>query len=58
MDLEIVKVGGKLSTLMLGKSSPTKYDDLGNPTITTHMGESIFLNTLVDLGITIHIITK
>lgn len=52
-----VQVGGNLSALMLGKDSPTKYDDLGNPTIIVQMGK-IIPNTLVDLGATIDIMNK
>ena len=57
-DLEIVKFGGISSALMLGKSSPTKYDDPGNPTITVKVRETIILNTLFDLGVAINIMTR
>lgn len=53
-----VQVGGKLSTLMLGNSSPTEYNDPGNPTITIQMGKSVIPNTLVDINTTINIMTK
>lgn len=44
--------------LILGKSSPSKYNDPGNPTIIVQMGETDIRNTLVKLGTTINIMTK
>jgi hypothetical protein len=49
---------GKLSNLILGKDTPIKYDDLGNPTVTVQIQGNTFSNTLVDLGETINIMTK
>lgn len=42
---------GKLSELMLGDISPTKYEDLGNQMV-------IVPNTLVDLATVINIMMK
>ena len=53
--LETIKVGGKVSASMLGKYSPTKYDDPRNPTIIVQMRKTIIPNTLVDLGVAINI---
>ena len=57
-DLETVKGGGKLSALILGKTSPSKNDDLENLKIIVQMGEIVIPNTLVDLGVAINIMTK
>ena len=46
----IVHVVGKLSELMTGKVPLDKYDDLGNPTFTMHIGYTKIPNVLVDLG--------
>jgi hypothetical protein len=43
---------------MLGKTSLTKYDDPGNPTVTVQIGKMIIPNMLVDLWAAINIITK
>ena len=46
---------GELSELMLGKTPPIKYGDLGNPTITVKIGKTFISHVLVDLGATIKI---
>jgi hypothetical protein len=52
----IVHVVGELSELMLGKTPPIKYGDLGNPTVTVKIGKTFIPDVLVDLGATINII--
>ena len=41
----------------MGKNVLAKYDDLGNPTVTVHIGNTQILNVLVDLGAAINIMT-
>ena len=56
-DPPIVHVLGKLSELIMGKTPLTKYDDLGNPTITVHIGDTQIPNVLVYLGTAIDVMT-
>jgi hypothetical protein len=46
---------GELSELMLGKTSPIKYGDPGNPIVTVKIGQTFISHVLVDLGATINI---
>ena len=48
---------GALSDLMLGKETPVKYEDPGNPIVTVQIFSHSFSNTLVDLGAAINILT-
>ena len=52
-----VHVVGTLSELLLGRESPVKYEDRGNPIVTVKISGHSFPNTLVDLGATINILT-
>ena len=52
-----VYVIGKLSKLIMGKTLLDKYEDLGNPIITIHIGKIQILNVLVDSGAAINIVT-
>jgi len=52
-----VHVVGTLSDLLLGRETPVKYEDLGNPIVTIHINGRSFPNALVDLGATINILT-
>ena len=56
-DPPTVHVIGKLSELIMGKTLLDKYDDLGNPTITVHVGNTQIPNVLVDLGVAINVMT-
>lgn len=47
----------KLSNLILGKHIPIKYEDSGKPVVTVQVRGTSFPNTLVDLGVTINIMT-
>jgi hypothetical protein len=49
---------GKLSELMLEKTTPVKYDDPRNPTVTAQIDQMTIPNTLIDLGAAINIINK
>jgi len=51
----IVHIVGELSELMLGKTPPIKYGDLGNPPVTVKIGQTFISHVLVDLGETISI---
>lgn len=42
---------------MLGKDTPVKYDDPGNPALTAQINDTDLPNTLVDLGATINVMT-
>ena len=48
---------GQLSELMMGKVPLAKYADLGNPTVTICIGKIQISNVLVDLGMSINVIT-
>jgi hypothetical protein len=48
---------GSLSNLILGRETPVKYADPGNPIVTVQIQGCSFPNTLVDLGEAINIIT-
>jgi hypothetical protein len=50
-----VHVVGELSELMLGKTPPIKYGDLGNPTVTIKIGQTFIPDVLVYLGASINI---
>lgn len=52
-----VHVVRTLSDLMLGKETPVKYEDLGNPILTVQINGFSFPNALVDIGATINILT-
>ena len=56
-DPPTIHIIGKLSDLMLGKDTPVKYDDLGNPVLTIQINHTNLPNTLVDLGATITVMT-
>lgn len=43
-----IQVGGIVSSLMMGKSPSTKYNDPGNQTIIVQIGDFFIPNTLVD----------
>lgn len=53
-----IHVIGKLSYIMLGKSIPIKYEDLGNLILTVHINGFDIPNVLVDLGVEINVITS
>lgn len=53
-----IHVMGKLSYLMTCQSLLTKYNDLGNPTLSIYIDETPIPNTLIDLGATINVINK
>jgi hypothetical protein len=48
---------GPLSNLILGRQTPVKYVDPGNPIVTVQIQGCSFPNTLVDLGVAINILT-
>lgn len=52
-----VQVFGTLSDLLLGKETPVKYEDPGNPIVIVQINGQTFSNALVDLGATINILT-
>jgi len=52
-----VQVVSTLSDLLLGKETPIKYKDPGNPTVTMQIYGQTFPNALVDLGAAINILT-
>ena len=52
-----VQVFGTLSDLLLGKETPIKYEDPGNPIVTVQIYGQTFPNALVDLGVAINILT-
>lgn len=52
-----VHVVGTLSYLLLGKETPVKYEDPGNPIVTVQINGHSFPNALVDLGAAINILT-
>jgi len=52
-----VQVVGTLSDLLLGKETPIKYEDPGNPIVTVQIYGQTFPNVLVDLGAAINILT-
>lgn len=43
---------------MLDKIFMTKYVDLGSPIVDVHIDNTFILNTLIDLGDTINVMTK
>ena len=49
---------GKLSNLMIDQPFLTKYNDLGNPTVTFHIENHPITNTLIDIGAAINVMTK
>lgn len=53
----IVHVIRTLFNLLLGKETPIKYKDPGNPIVTTQINGLSFLNALVDLEASINILT-
>lgn len=56
-DPSTIHVLAKLSDLMLGKDTPIKYDDPGNPVLTVQINQTDLPNTLVDLGVAINVMT-
>lgn len=52
-----VHVVGTLSYLLLGKATPIKYEDPGNPIVIGQINVHSFPNSLVDLGVAINILT-
>ena len=52
-----IHVVGTLSNLLLGKETPVKYEDLGNPIVTVQINGHSFPNALVDSGVAINILT-
>ena len=52
-----VHVVGELSELMLRKTPPIKYGNLGNPTVTVKIGQTFIPDVLFDLGETINIMS-
>jgi len=52
-----VHVVGTLFDLLLGKETPVKYEDLGNPIVIVQINGHSFPNALVYLGATINILT-
>lgn len=52
-----VHVVRTLSDLLLGKETPVKYEDLGNPIVTVNINGHSFPNALVDSGATTNILT-
>ena len=53
----IVHVVEALSDLLLGKETPVKYEDPGNPIVTMKISGHSFPNTLVESGAAISILT-
>ena len=53
-----IHVMGKLSNLIIDQSLLTKYNDLGNPTVTVYIDDKPITNTLIDLGAAINIMRK
>lgn len=48
---------GTLSDLLLGKETPAKREDLGNPIVTVKINGHSFPDALVDIGAAINILT-
>jgi hypothetical protein len=57
-DPPIVQVIGYLVDLMLGKILTTKYIDPGSPIVDVHINNICIPNTLIDLGVSINVMTK
>ena len=56
-DPPTIHVIGKLFDLMVGKDTPVKHDDPGNPMLTVQINHTDLPNTLVDLGAAINVMT-
>jgi hypothetical protein len=48
---------GDLSALMSGKAPPVKYGDPSHPTVSVQVGKTIIPRVLIDIGVTINIMT-
>jgi len=57
-DPPTIHVMGKLSDIMLGKTTPVKYGDRGNLIPTMKINGVDIPNVLVDLGVAINVITS
>ena len=56
-DPPTIYVLGKLSKLIMGKIPLDKYNDPRNPTVIVHIGDTQIPNVLVDLGVSINVMT-
>jgi hypothetical protein len=57
-DPPTVHVISKLVDLMSGKVFMTKYVDLGSLVFNIHINKNLIPNTLIDLGLSINVMTK
>ena len=57
-DAPTINVVGKLVDLMLGKVISPKYLDLGSLIVDVHINNTVVPNTLIDLGVTINVMTR
>lgn len=57
-ETKIIHLVGKIVDIMMGKISIQKYADPGSPIVKTHINGIEILNTLIDLGAAINIMSK
>ena len=57
-DPPIFHVVSQLVDLMIGNNFTTKYVDLGNHVVYVHINNTYIPNTLIDLGVSINVMTK
>ena len=57
-DTPTINVVGQLSNLMLGREIFPKYLDPSSPVVDVHINGVIVHNTLIDLGVSINVMTK
>lgn len=57
-DPPTINVMGTLADFMLGKHTNPKYYDLGIPIVYVHINKTLIPITLIDLGVTINVMTK
>jgi hypothetical protein len=56
-DPQTIHIPRKISNLMMGGVLATKYSDLGSLVVNVHINNTHISNTLIDLGVTINIMT-
>jgi len=57
-ETKIIHLVGKIVDIMMGKFSMQKYVDLRSPIVKTHINGIEIPNTLIDLGVTINIMSR
>jgi hypothetical protein len=53
-----LNVIGQLADLMLGNLILPKYLNLGSPLVNVHIKNTLFQNTIIDMGVAINVMTK